>query len=231
MDEFLSSAALNPGSIGLTLPPMQPFQFPTGPTGNTGPTGPTGLTGPTGATGLTGPTGATGSTGPTGATGATGSTGPTGATGSTGPTGPTGPTGLQSAFRAFNNQSQLISDQGFTKVLFPQEEYDLNNEYNPVTSTFIPAQGGVYLIQATITMESIPSSTELEIRVGGVTRAIETEFVPATSPRILIVTVSAILQLQAGVPVEIFSANTLNQNTSPDSLFVHFEAARFPSPT
>ncbi|KZD29424.1 exosporium leader peptide-containing protein [Bacillus cereus] len=33
MDEFLSSAALNPGSIGPTLPPMQPFQFPTGPTG------------------------------------------------------------------------------------------------------------------------------------------------------------------------------------------------------
>ncbi|MED1511063.1 exosporium leader peptide-containing protein [Bacillus proteolyticus] len=33
MDEFLSSAALNPGSIGPTFPPMQPFQFPTGPTG------------------------------------------------------------------------------------------------------------------------------------------------------------------------------------------------------
>ncbi|MFD5263316.1 exosporium leader peptide-containing protein [Bacillus wiedmannii] len=25
MDEFLSSAALNPGSVGPTLPPMQPF--------------------------------------------------------------------------------------------------------------------------------------------------------------------------------------------------------------
>ncbi|WP_257129178.1 exosporium leader peptide-containing protein [Bacillus wiedmannii] len=33
MDEFLSSAAVNPGSIGPTLPPMQPFQFPKGPTG------------------------------------------------------------------------------------------------------------------------------------------------------------------------------------------------------
>ncbi|PEV96074.1 exosporium leader peptide [Bacillus cereus] len=44
MDEFLSSAALNPGSIGPTLPPMQPFQFPTGPTGSTGATGPTGPT-------------------------------------------------------------------------------------------------------------------------------------------------------------------------------------------
>lgn len=106
MDEFLSSATLNPGSIGPTLPPMQPFQFPTGPTGstgttgatgptgNTGPTGSTGLTGPTGITGLTGNTGFTGPTGETGPTGITGPTGPTGSTGLTGPTGNTGPTGI-----------------------------------------------------------------------------------------------------------------------------------------
>ncbi|PFV85114.1 hypothetical protein COL05_04070 [Bacillus sp. AFS059628] len=57
MNEFLSSAALNPGSIGPTLLPMQPFQFPTGPTGSTGPIGPTGSTRFTGVTGPTGPTG------------------------------------------------------------------------------------------------------------------------------------------------------------------------------
>ncbi len=84
MDEFLSSAALNPSSIGPTLPPMQPFQFPTGPTGATGSTGPTGVTGPTGATGPTGVTGPTGATGLTGATGPTGNTGPSGNTGPTG---------------------------------------------------------------------------------------------------------------------------------------------------
>lgn len=58
MDDFLSSAALNSGSIGPTLPPAQPFQLPTGPTGSTGPTGNTGPTGSTGPTGDTGPTGA-----------------------------------------------------------------------------------------------------------------------------------------------------------------------------
>ncbi|HFO0458429.1 TPA: exosporium leader peptide-containing protein [Bacillus paranthracis] len=57
MDEFLSSNALNPASIGPTLPPVPPFQFPTGPTGSTGTTGATGPIGPTGSTGLTGPTG------------------------------------------------------------------------------------------------------------------------------------------------------------------------------
>ncbi|TKH99964.1 exosporium leader peptide-containing protein, partial [Bacillus wiedmannii] len=45
MDKFLSFAALNPGSIGPTLPPVQPFQLPTGSTGATGSTGPTGPTG------------------------------------------------------------------------------------------------------------------------------------------------------------------------------------------
>ncbi|HDR8128763.1 TPA: exosporium leader peptide-containing protein, partial [Bacillus cereus] len=48
MDEFLSSAALNPDAIGPTLPPVQ---SPTGPTGSTGATGSTGPTGATGATG------------------------------------------------------------------------------------------------------------------------------------------------------------------------------------
>ncbi|WP_242282122.1 exosporium leader peptide-containing protein [Bacillus cereus group sp. BfR-BA-01346] len=46
MDEFLSSAALNPGSVGPTLPPMQPFQFRTGPSGSTGAKGAIGNTEP-----------------------------------------------------------------------------------------------------------------------------------------------------------------------------------------
>ena len=69
MDEFLSSAAINPNLVGPTLPPVPPFTLPTGPTGSTGPTGTTGPTGPTGTTGTTGTTGPTGPTGPTGTTG------------------------------------------------------------------------------------------------------------------------------------------------------------------
>lgn len=37
MDEFLSSAAINPNLVGPTLPPVPPFTLPTGPTGDTGP--------------------------------------------------------------------------------------------------------------------------------------------------------------------------------------------------
>ncbi|WMS84143.1 exosporium leader peptide-containing protein [Bacillus wiedmannii] len=84
MDDFLSSASINPNLVGPTLPPIPPFTLPTG---TTGPTGVTGSTGDTGPTGVTGPTG---DTGPTGVTGPTGDTGPTGVTGPTGDTGPTG---------------------------------------------------------------------------------------------------------------------------------------------
>ncbi|MGI2760507.1 BclA C-terminal domain-containing protein [Bacillus cytotoxicus] len=92
-EEFLTASALDPDTIGPTLPPIPPFTLPSGPTGPTGVTGPTGPTGETGITGPTGPTGETGITGPTGPTGETGITGPTGPTGETGITGPTGPTG------------------------------------------------------------------------------------------------------------------------------------------
>ncbi|MGN5653495.1 exosporium leader peptide-containing protein [Bacillus sp. Brlt_9] len=109
MDEFLSSPALNPGSIGPTLPPVPPFQFPTGPTGSTGATGPTGNTGPTGSTGLTGITGLTGSTGFTGPTGDAGPTGSTGSTGFTGPTGDTGPTGAFSLAYGYFWQTDFIT--------------------------------------------------------------------------------------------------------------------------
>ncbi|KAA0769510.1 exosporium leader peptide-containing protein [Bacillus sp. AR2-1] len=103
MDEFLYFAALNPGSIGPTLPPVQPFQFPTGPTGSTG------------ATGSTGPTG------PTGSTGSTGSTGPTGSTGSTGSTGPTGfnlPAGPASITLTSSETTACVSTQGNNTLFF-----------------------------------------------------------------------------------------------------------------
>ncbi|WP_254903151.1 exosporium leader peptide-containing protein [Bacillus toyonensis] len=250
MDEFLSSAALNPGSIGPTLPPMQPFQFPTGPTGstgatgatgptgNTGLTGPTGNTGPTGATGATGPTGITGptgATGPTGNTGATGPTGPTGATGPTGNTGATGPTGtiIQSAFRATANQSQIIG--AFTQVLFPEEQFDLNNEYNPANSTFTPAQNGIYLVQATICVDQTivtPSGLELEIRVNGNAAATETETMPIDAPFANTVTVSSILNLVAGNTVNVIATSASGTfPTLAHTSLMHFEAARFPFPT
>ncbi|MBG9620741.1 hypothetical protein ABE23_04720 [Bacillus thuringiensis] len=141
---------------------------------------------------------------------------------------------MQSAFRATINQSQTIGTT-FTKVLFPQELFDLNNEYNPATSTFVPAQRGVYLVQATISITqsgATTSGTNLEIWVNGNAVAVETESVPIDAPLVNTITVSAILSLFGGNTVEIFAFNLpVSLNTLKDIAFVHFEAARFPSPT
>lgn len=157
MDEFLSSAALNPGSIGPTLPPMQPFQFPTGPTGSTGATGATGSTGPTGNTGLTGNTGSTGLTGSTGFTGPTGSTGITGPTGLTGPTGSTGPTGI-------TGPTGPTGPALFFTPLAPEpDSIDLPPNTNNILimEVFVPIEnkGDKVLLNATI-------GTELLVQIG-----------------------------------------------------------------
>ncbi|TKH28244.1 exosporium leader peptide-containing protein, partial [Bacillus cereus] len=55
--EILHGAALDPSSIGPTLPPTPTFTIPTGPTGATGPTGIQGNLGPTGPQGISGPQG------------------------------------------------------------------------------------------------------------------------------------------------------------------------------
>ncbi|PEU80205.1 hypothetical protein CN394_14635, partial [Bacillus anthracis] len=160
-------------------------------------------------------------------------TGPTGETGATGPTGPTGATGPtpQSAFRAVNTQSQLLGT-GFTQVVFPTEQFDLNNEYNTATSTFIPAQGGVYLVQATVALSGGgPNALRLDIFVNNNTRALEVENIFAGALMINTVTVSTILQLGAGESVNIFAVcqpSPFNTFSGLDT--VHFEAARFPSP-
>ncbi|HDR7212292.1 TPA: exosporium leader peptide-containing protein, partial [Bacillus cytotoxicus] len=39
-EEFLTASALDPDTIGPTLPPIPPFTLPSGPTGPTGVTGP-----------------------------------------------------------------------------------------------------------------------------------------------------------------------------------------------
>ncbi|PHA10388.1 hypothetical protein COE65_14455 [Bacillus sp. AFS051223] len=169
MDEFLSSAALNPGSIGPTLPPMQPFQFPTGPTGSTGATGatgPTGNTGPTGSTGLIGPTGITGLTGNTGFTGPTGETGATGSTGSTGitgPTGSTGPTGIAGPAGITGPTGPTGPTLSFTPLAPDPEPIELPANTNNflIMEVFVPIEntGDRVLLNATI-------GTDISVHIG-----------------------------------------------------------------
>ncbi|PEW46044.1 hypothetical protein CN444_17210 [Bacillus thuringiensis] len=205
---------------------------PTGPTGETGITGPTGPTGATGITGPTGPTGATGITGPTGPTGVTGITGPTGPTGATGITGPTGPTGFESAFRAFKSTDQSVTANTLSIVTFETTQFDLNGEYDGV-STFIPQQDGVYLIITTIifspTDDTLNYVTEVFITVNSALIAGDDSFFGGNTGLLNAVTVSTIVQLNAGDMVQVQAGSTID-GAIASPLLTNFQAARFPSP-
>ncbi|MDZ4649837.1 hypothetical protein ORM67_04370 [Bacillus cereus] len=219
------------GPVGPTGP-TGPSGGPIGPTGATGITGPTGPTGATGITGPTGPTGATGITGPTGPTGATGITGPTGPTGVTGITGPTGPTGFESAFRAFKSTDQSVTANTLSIVTFETTQFDLNGEYDGV-STFIPQQDGVYLIITTIifspTDDTLNYVTEVFITVNSALIAGDDSFFGGNTGLLNAVTVSTIVQLNAGDMVQVQAGSTID-GVIASPLLTNFQAARFPSP-
>ncbi|MEK5348975.1 exosporium leader peptide-containing protein [Bacillus sp. FSL W8-0770] len=210
----------------------------TGPTGPTGVTGITGPTGPTGASGVTGPTGPTGAsgiagpTGPTGVSGITGPTGPTGVTGITGPTGPTGATGFESAFRAFKSIDQSVTANTLSIVTFETTQFDLNGEYDGV-STFIPQQDGVYLIITTIifspTDDTLNYVTEVFITVNSALIAGDDSFFGGNTGLLNAVTVSTIVQLNAGDMVQVQAGSTID-GVIASPLLTNFQAARFPSP-
>lgn len=139
-----------------------------------------------------------------------------------------------SAFRAINTVNQNVPANTFVKVLFQDEQFDLANEYNPVTSIFIPKTRGVYSVIGTIAF--IPNNlnvnyrARVEIRVNGNPAiAIDNDFFgPINFANV--VAVSSILQLHAGDSVEIFAQSSVAGVISNVEDSTHFETARFPSP-
>ena len=108
---------------------------------------------------------------------------------------------VSSAFVAFRFefQSQPLPEDVFTKVIFPSEKFDFHNEYDMATGNFIPKQGGVYSLNASIEFlpDSItidPNALTLLILVNGT--SIVLEFLRITGEGLI--TVSTIQQLQAG---------------------------------
>jgi len=184
-----------------------------------------------GGAGTQGPTGSTGEQGVPGTQGPTGSTGEQGVPGIQGSTGPTGPV-PQSAFRAVNGSSQPIGTT-INLVRFDTEEFDLNNEYIPGNvSVFIPKQDGVYLIEASIgvTAETAEPTFTIAALISLNSSFIQVKNNLINSNAINIVTVSSILQLQAGDTVQIFGVSGEIGTISEDISVTNFAAARFPSP-
>lgn len=143
-----------------------------------------------------------------------------------------------SAFRAVNTVNQPVLANTSVKVLFQNEQFDLANEYNPVTSIFTPKTRGVYSVLGNITFSpndfNVNYRARVEIRVNGNPAiAIDNDFFGTGVFFNNDVSVTSILQLEAGDLVEIFAessiAGVIVQNVNGLNT-VHFEAARFPSP-
>ncbi|WP_145950074.1 C1q-like domain-containing protein [Paenibacillus sp. Y412MC10] len=133
-----------------------------------------------------------------------------------------------SAFRALASNNQSISPFSRTIVQFANEQFDLNNEYSPSSSTFVPKQTGIYSIDSSIvfgpTVTNQQTSISMNVLVNNdVVATTLKNFVPTAA---FSVTISAILRLRPGDRVQImFTANRegqifLSQTTA-------FQAARF----
>lgn len=230
------TGALGPqGATGIQGPTGADVQGATGPTGPLGPigvTGPTGVLGGTGETGVTAPAGPQGTTGPTGATGPAGTFGATGATGPSGVTGVTGPDGpalVPVAARVGKTVAQLIPNTGaFTQLSWDTEDYDvsptnpvhdnvIDNPFLIVPGPFIGGPGGLYLVTANIHFGDSGSGTsfatdtsvhvQLRINIGTLGKGDHFVIPLGVVGAIHKTSVSALVDLQPEVPVDVFVAH------------------------
>ncbi|MDQ0116254.1 ABC transporter permease [Paenibacillus harenae] len=110
-----------------------------------------------------------------------------------------------SAFRAIANQGQTVPPGMIVQVLFQNEDFDVNNEYNPLTSTFRPRKSGIYSLMAAVTFALMnatpPVNAELIIRVNGMSQISDFEVFSTTAG---VIDASGILRLNAGDNVQVF---------------------------
>jgi C1q domain len=138
----------------------------------------------------------------------------------------------QSAFRAVNDsfEQRITADTPLIPVQYPNEVFDLNNEYDPITSTFTPKQNGIYSIIASVNFGPdviVNYRVLVMILVNGTPVVGDNDFfgeIPigdATS-------VSAILQLAAGDEVNVATVSSTDGVLFVNPPAMHFQASIFP---
>ncbi|MCU5581168.1 hypothetical protein OCF65_11795 [Bacillus toyonensis] len=139
---------------------------------------------------------------------------------------------LRSAFRAFNaTTTQNVGSADLTQIVYPNKVFDLNNEYDPITSTFTPKQDGIYLIIASLSFSpNVPSNYSLRMfidinreRAAAADNDFFGEEVTVTSN---LLSVSTITQLSKNDNVQILAQATADGITVPGQSFIHFESAK-----
>lgn len=139
-----------------------------------------------------------------------------------------------SAFRAVKTFGQDVFAQ-FQQVTYETQEFDLQNEYDPSNSTFIPKKGGVYTITASAAFYpnapfGKPLTATMLIRINGMDIARQDHYFLPTQAGPHAVEVSTIIQLSAGDAVQVWTVITGGAMTIFGNAGTNFGAARFPSP-
>jgi len=140
-----------------------------------------------------------------------------------------------SAFRASKATNQPVAANATVKVLYQNERFDLANEYNPATSTFIPATDGVYNLIATVhfrpNMLNVSYQIFVTFTINGVITGADIEFKGGSAVFLNenIVETADILNLNAGDVVEVLAITTVpGQYLAGGG--TRFSASRVPSP-
>lgn len=120
---------------------------------------------------------------------------------------------VKSAFRAIKNiPTQIPVVNTNFKVSFNNEQFDLNNEYNSNTSTFVAKSAGVYLFTATLIFDPINENVDYEfgmnLSVNAVSRDVEADYTGFNAAFFNTVDLSEIVMLNEGDTVEIFAFST-----------------------
>ncbi|MGM0843689.1 MAG: C1q-like domain-containing protein [Bacillota bacterium] len=115
----------------------------------------------------------------------------------------------QSAFRAVKNTATLIpvADTN-VKVSFANEQFDLNNEYNSSTSTFVAKTPGIYLFTSTLIFDpndDVDYEFGINLVVNGGARDVDADYTGFNASYFNTVDLSEIVKLEEGDTVEIFA--------------------------
>lgn len=140
-----------------------------------------------------------------------------------------------SAFRAINMSTlQQIPANTTVKVLYPNIQFDLANEFNSAASMFIPETRGVYSLTASVLFA--PSNFNeayrgrINIQVNGHEVAADNDFFGANIEIKNIISVSTITELKCEDVVEVFFISSVAGTINLLNSITRFEGARFPSP-
>jgi hypothetical protein len=135
---------------------------------------------------------------------------------------------VASSFRYSASAAQPVAAATYTKVMFPNKDFDSLGEFSGTTHAFTPKLSGVYGLSSAVFWDVSAIGNRLAIRLvkNGTAVAWGTDFCNGAS-NVACSHISTLLKLAAGdvITVEVFSAASINTNPT-GSVSVYFSGVR-----